>query len=131
MAKEPTQEQEDADLDEMLSWWDEWEMLGHRKETLIRWLRSRPQDAPALIELIIEFLESSPKVKLKNGTSPLRQELNDEIVHIFKTGEFDPFSGMQENWLELSYKQKIYEIHKRFPQFTETNLGKIISENQQ
>lgn len=129
MSNEPVPTQKDLDLHEMLSWVEEWEMLGNRKETLIRWLRARPQDAPTLIEPIIEFLESSPKVKLAKGTIPLRQELIDEITRIFHTGEFDPFSGVNGNWDELSYKQKIYEIHKRFPNFSESNLGKIISEN--
>jgi len=129
MSNEPVPTQKDLDLHEKLSWVEEWEMLGNRKETLIRWLRARPQDAPTLIEPIIEFLESSPKVKLAQGTIPLRQELIDEITRIFHTGEFDPFSGVHGNWHELSYKQKIYEIHKRFPNFSESNLGKIISEN--
>jgi hypothetical protein len=129
MSNEPAPTQKDLDLHEKLSWVEEWEMLGNRKETLIRWLRARPQDAPTLIEPIIEFLESSPKVKLANGTTLLRQEVNDEITRIFNTGAFDPFGGPHDNWHELSYKQKIHEIHKRFPNFTESNLGKIISEN--
>lgn len=129
MSNEPVPTQKDLDLHEKLSWVEEWEMLGNRKETLIRWLRARPQDAPTLIEPIIEFLESSPKIKLARGTTPLRQELIDEITRIFHTGEFDPFGGVHGNWHELSYKQKIYEIHKRFPNFSESNLGKIISEN--
>lgn len=129
MSREPVPTQDDLELNEMLSWAEEWEALGNRKETLIRWLRARPQDATILIEPIIEFLESSPKIKLARGTTPLRQELIDEITRIFHTGEFDPFSGVHGNWRELSYKQKIYEIHKRFPNFSESNLGKIISEN--
>ena len=129
MSKEPVPTQEDQDLNEMLSWAEEWEMLGNRRDTLIKWLRARPQDAPILTKLIIEFLESSPKVKLTKGTIPFRRELNDDITRIFHTGEFDAFSGSQENWHELTYQQKIYEIHKRFPNFTENNLGKIISEN--
>ncbi|MFZ8899624.1 MAG: hypothetical protein ACO20X_13920 [Alphaproteobacteria bacterium] len=129
MSKEPVPTQEDQDLNEMLSWAEEWEMLGNRKDTLIKWLRARPQDAPILTKPIIEFLESSPKVKLTKGIIPLRQELIDEITRIFHTGEFDPFSGVHGTWHELSYKQKIYEIHKRFPNFSESNLGKIISEN--
>jgi hypothetical protein len=104
-------------------------MLGNRKETLIRWLRARPQDAPILIEPIIEFLVSSPKIKLAKGSTPLRRALIDDITRIFHTGEFDQFSGAHENWHELSYKQKIHAIHKHFPNFTESNLGKIISEN--
>ena len=129
MSREPVPTQDDLELNEMLSWAEEWETLGNRKETLIKWLRARPQDATILIEPIIEFLESSPKVKLARGTTPLRQELVDEITRIFHTGEFDPFSSVHRNWHELSYKQKIYEIHKRFPNFSESNLGKIISEN--
>lgn len=129
MSKEPVPTQEDQDLNEMLSWAEEWEMLGNRKDTLIKWLRARPQDAPILTKPIIEFLESSPKVKLTNSIIHLRQELIDEITRIFHTGEFDPFSGVHGTWHELSYKQKIYEIHKRFPNFSESNLGKIISEN--
>ena len=129
MSKEPVPIQDDLDFNEMLSWAEEWEKLGNRKETLIRWLRARPQDAPILIKPIIEFLESSTKVKLSNGTIPLRQELNEDVTRIYHTGEFDPFSGPQENWHKLSYQQKIYEIHKRFPNFKESNLGKIISEN--
>ena len=64
MSREPVPTQDDLELNEMLSWAEEWETLGNRKETLIRWLRARPQDANILIESIIEFLESSPKVKL-------------------------------------------------------------------
>lgn len=129
MDKEPLPTQEELDLDAVLDLYQEWEMLGYRKETLIKWLRARPQDAPNLIEPIIEFLESSTKVKLASGTLPLRQEVNDEIVRIFNTGQFDPFGGPLDNWHELRYKQKIYEIHKAFPHFSESNLGKIISEN--
>ena len=97
MSNEPVPTQKDLDLHEKLSWVEEWEMLGNRKETLIRWLRARPQDAPTLIEPIIEFLESSPKVKLANGTTLLRQEVNDEITRIFNTGAFDPFGGPHDN----------------------------------
>jgi hypothetical protein len=68
-------------------------------------------------------------VKISNGTTLLRKEINDEITRIFNTGAFDPFDGPHDNWHKLSYKQKIHEIHKRFPNFTESNLGKIISEN--
>ena len=70
MSREPVPTQDDLELNEMLSWAEEWETLGNRKETLIRWLRARPQDATILIEPIIEFLESSPKVKLARGTPP-------------------------------------------------------------
>lgn len=145
MKEEEFFSEEEAEEDIVIDWWCEWDWSGKDREVLIAWLKARPQDANKIVAYIIEHLEN-PNRRYLSGKSDKWQEYEfHQMCELFINGfieyeDVDPSpkeivqdkerkAEQTAKWQKLSYKQKIYEIHKQFSRYSEAYIGKIISDN--
>ena len=135
MADEYPSTFEEAEEHACISWWTDWNYTGQDREVLIRWLKERPQDATLIVEDIIRHLEN-PTKRYLTGKSDAFEEMDfEQIYRWFETGssfhddfEENELQKSKSEWNKLTYKQKIFEIHKAHNEFSESQIGKIISD---
>ena len=126
---------EEAEEDACMSWWTDWNYTGQDRELLIRWLKERPQDAEFMAEDIIRHLENPNKRYLDGKSDAFKEMMFERIYRWFETGSSDhedfdevELQKSKSEWNELTYKQKIFRIHEAYNEFSESQIGKIISD---
>lgn len=135
MADEYPSTFEEAEEEACMMWWTDWNYTGQDREVLIRWLKERPQDAEFMAEDIIRHLENPKKRYLEGKSDEFKEVGFKEIYKWFETGshfhealEENELQKSKSEWNKLSYKQKIFKIHEVYNQFSESQIGKIISD---
>ena len=129
----------DAELlqDEVLAFYEDWEMTGRSKATLIAWLKARPSIAAYITDVIVQHLEEPRKEHLSEVRNPISEQLYSDIYEMYLNGTLGggvfPSTDAQQKaaydgktWNELVYKQKIYRVAAEVDK-TEGHVKKIIS----
>ena len=135
MADEYPSTFEEAEEEAGILWWTDWNYTGQDREVLIRWLKERPQDATLIVEDIIRHLENPTKRYLTGKSDAFKEMVFEQIYRWFETGssfhddfEENELQKSKSEWNKLTYKQKIFRIHEAYNEFSESQIGKIISD---
>lgn len=137
-ADEPVPTAAEIEADELLAFYEDWEMTGRSKATLIDWLKRSPKIAAHITEIIIEHLEEPRKDHLSEVRNPVTAMLYSDIYDMYLNGTLGlgvfPSDDEQQRgayegktWDELAYKQKIYRVASQVNK-SEGHIKKIISE---
>ena len=105
----------------------DYQSTGRDREVLIWFIEQHPEYLEFVKEDILEHLRNPTKRYLDGKQNYDRESEHQDIYHTFMTGfvfSDEPIEG----WLDLSYDQKIAEISKRYPNYSVTYIGKIISD---
>ena len=134
---EPIPTDAELEADELLAFYEDWEMTGRSRETLISWLKRRPNIANRITDIIVQHLEDPRKDYLSEMRNPVTAQLYSDIYDMYLNGTLGGgvFSATVEQqkqayggkvWDELAFKQKIYNIANEVDK-TEGHIKKIIS----
>ena len=134
---EPIPTDAELEADELFAFYEDWEMTGRSRETLIPWLKRRPNIAQHITDIIIQHLEEPRKDYLSETRNPLTAQLYSDIYDMYLNGTLGGgvFSSTIEQqkqayggrtWADLGYKQKIFKIANEVDK-NEGHIKKIIS----
>ena len=118
-------------------WKEHYEKAGKSKTVLITWLKTRPQDCPALVSEILDHLSASEQAS-DSSPSASRNLEHESIYQHYLDGPFqsyDPFdmmTGFLTNttagtWSTMPHQSKLLELSKMFPNHTVQQLDEIIA----
>lgn len=135
--KEPAPTETELEADELLEFYEDWEMTGRSRETLISWLKCRPNIAPHITDIIVQHLEEPRRDNLSETRNPVTSQLYSDIYEMYLNGTLGGgvFSSTVEQqkkayggraWADLVYKQKIFQIANAVDKI-EGHIKKIIS----
>jgi len=75
----------DAELlqHEVLAFYEDWELTGRSKATLIAWLKARPSIAAYITDVIVQHLEEPRKEHLSEVRNPISEQLYSDIYDMY------------------------------------------------